>query len=180
MLVLGIAALFLQSCASFTPVNLGMNLGSKPVCMSSNINKEYTVVKHIKIKQKVPFLFLVRMKPDAGGVDLNELLAVDLNSSQADAVVNVCIKGEPAFGDVVLPVAIGLLTGLMFPPFFLLATVPMFEDLKTYEVEGDVVRYVYHDKSLPVELPIDPNTGQPVKPAALKFDPVTGLPIKTP
>ncbi|MDP1677969.1 MAG: hypothetical protein Q8L88_14015 [Bacteroidota bacterium] len=169
-----------EGCASITPVNLSMSQGSKTVSMTSNINKEYEVIKHFKVKQAVPFLFLFRLNPDGGQADLNELLAPELISSQADAVVNLSIKGDGDIKDVFLPVGLGLLSGIVISPvFYFVMTIPLFEDLKTYEVEGDLVKYI-SQTSLPEKTKelIDPLTGLPLQKQKIEYDPETGLPKK--
>jgi len=179
-------------CASFTSVSLSVNRGDKVVSMTSNINKEYRTVKHIKVQQKIPLLFLVRINPASGSPDLDEMLLPELSTVEGDAIVNVTIKGEAALGDVILPVGIGIVGAFIFPPLLFFTAFPLYEDLKTYSVEGDIVKYVGEQlppaavKSVPVvEKPapipaqrIDPETGLPVKKSKIQFDPNTGLPIK--
>jgi hypothetical protein len=93
----------------------------------------------------------------------------------------------------------GVVGGVVFPPLFSIAMFPLYEDLKTYTVEGDIVKYVGEqlppvgekllpavEKAAPVveKLPpaprqrIDPETGLPVEKPKTRFDPTTGLPIK--
>lgn len=179
-------------CASFTSVSLSVNRGDKVVSMTSNINKEYRTVKHIKVQQKIPLLFLVRINPASGSPDLDEMLLPELSTVEGDAIVNVTIKGEAALGDVILPVGIGIVGAFIFPPLLFFTAFPLYEDLKTYSVEGDIVKYVGERlppeavKPVPVvENPpptqgqrIDPETGLPVKKSKIQFDPNTGLPIK--
>lgn len=186
-------------CASFTSVSLSVNRGDKVVSMTSNINKEYRFVKHVKIQQKVPLLFLARVNPQGGSPDLDELLQPEFAETPGDAIVNVKIKGEAALGDVILPVGMGIVGAFVFPPLLVISMFPLYEDLKTYTVEGDIVKYVGEqlppggeklppavDKPTPVvgKLPpvpvqrIDPETGLPVKKPVLRFDPSTGLPVK--
>ncbi len=146
--------------------------------MTANINREYRVIKHIKVEQKIPFLFLVRMNPESGHPEVDEMLQPEIDASQGDAIVNVKIKGEAAFGDVFFPVGVGVVGGIAFAPLFILAVIPLYEDLKTYTVEGDIVMYT-DDKKLPEpEQKFDPVTGLPASKPMPRFDPVTGLPIK--
>jgi len=183
--------IFCEGCASYTSVSLSSNQ-SRTVSMTANINREYRVIKHIRVEQKLPFLFIVRMSPEHGHPDLDEMLQPEIDASQGDAVVNVKIKGEAELGDVFLPVGIGVLGGIAFAPLFVIAAIPLYEDLKTYTVEGDIVKYI-GEKLLPeTEKPspaaeklqaapiqrIDPETGLPLPKPKLQFDPSTGLPIK--
>ena len=186
-------------CASFTSVSLSVNRGDKVVSMTSNINKEYRFIKHVKIQQKIPLLFLVRINPGSGSPDLDELLQPEFAETPGDAIVNVKIKGEAALGDFVLPIGMGVVGAFVFPPLLFIAMFPLYEDLKTYTVEGDIVKYVgeqlppVREKLLPAvekaaplveKLPpaprqrIDPETGLPVEKPKTRFDPTTGLPIK--
>ncbi len=179
-------------CASFTSVSLSVNRGDKVVSMTSNINKEYRIIKYVKVEQKVPFLFLVRINPASGSPNLDDMLQPELAAAEGDAIVNVKVKGEAALGDVILPIGMGIVGAFLFPPLGFIAMFPLYEDLKTYTVEGDVVKYVGEklppaaEKPPPVveKLPpapkqrIDPETGLPVKKTKVQFDPNTGLPIK--
>lgn len=170
----------IEGCASLTPVNLSVHQDLKTVSMTSAINKEYTVLRHFKVKQKSPFLFISRLSPYGAGVDLNELITPELVSSKADAIVNLSIKGDAAIADVFLPIGLGLLGGITLSPiFYFLVPIPVFEDLKTYEIEGDLVRYV-EQPSIPVKFRelIDPSTGLPIQKQKIKYDPETGLPVK--
>jgi hypothetical protein len=166
--------LCVEGCASITPVKLSAHQSMKTISMTSNINKEYTIIRHFKVKQKS------RMSPYGASADFNELITPDLISSQADAIVNVSIKGDAAIPDVFFPIGLGLLGGLTLSPmFYFLIPVPLFEDLKTYEVEGDLVKYI-DQTSAPVmtkEL-IDPLTGLPQQKQKIKYDAETGLPVK--
>ncbi len=169
----------IEGCASLTPVNLSVSQGSKTISMTSNINREYEVVKHFKVKQKAPFLFLSRLAPEGANADLNKLLEPELINTQADAIVNLSIKGDAEATDIALPVGFGLFGGLAFAPLFVLMAVPFFEDLKTYEVEGDLVKYIAQATSpeKAKEL-LDPLTGLPTQKPKIKYDAETGLPIK--
>ncbi len=178
-IIIIVSTLCFPYCASFTSVDLSLRPGTKTVSMTTDINRKYEVVKHIVVQQKVSFLFLVRMNAQNGSVDLNELLRSELSNSQADALVNVSIRGKVAIGDVALPLGIGFLGGIMFPPLFLIMVIPMYEDLKTYEVEGDLVRYIDQPAATDQSVkPFDPLTGVPVEKKNIQFDPETGLPVK--
>jgi len=168
--------LTLTGCASFTPVQLSVPERSKPVSITANINRDYTLIKHFTEEQKVPFLFLVRLNPEGSNPDLEKMLGPELNSEKADAIVNVKIEGHPAFGDVMLPLAMGIIGGIAFPPLFVLTAIPFFEDLKTYKVEGDLVKYSDPQSTHQPTPQFDPATGLPV--ISPRFDPETGLPTK--
>ncbi len=169
-----------ESCASITPVNISLWPGTKPVSLTSNINREYTMVKHFRVKQKVPVLFVFRLSPYGAAADINEMIAPELQSSQADAIVNLSVKGNAEIQDVFLPIGIGLLSGLILSPtFFFLMAVPFYEDLKTYEVEGDLVKYTAQTTSPEKQNELfDPLTGLPKQKQKIEYDPETGLPKK--
>jgi hypothetical protein len=179
--ILAISLVFFccTGCASITPVNLSLLPGSKTISMSSNINKEYSVIKHFKIRQNVPVLFLSRLSPYGATADISDLIEPEMLSSHADAVVNLSIKGEADIKDVFLPVGIGVLGGIVLSPvFYFFVAIPFLEDLKTYQVEGDLVTYINTKQTPRVIQPVDPNTGLPLKKPAIQYDPNTGLPIK--
>jgi hypothetical protein len=193
-------------CASFTSVTIDSKSFPRPISMTSDIDREYRVIQHFKKAQKVPFLFLVRLSPEGGAFNLNEELQNEPGIMDGDALVNTTIKGQAAIGDVALPIVVGIGGGLVFPPLFLFLACPFYEDLKTYTIEGDIVKYVggqrppaeeipnpviekippvvehpapVKEKSSPLpEKRIDPETGLPVKKTTVRFDPNTGLPIK--
>jgi hypothetical protein len=166
-----------EGCASYTSVSLSSNQ-AKTVSMTANINREYRVIKHIKVEQKIPFLFLVRINPESGHPEVDEMLQPEIDASQGDAIVNVKITGEAALGDVFLPVGVGVLGGIAFAPLFIFAVTPFYEDLKTYTVEGDIVKYTEGKKLPEPEKKFDPVTGLPAAKPAPRFDPATGLPIE--
>jgi len=101
-------------------------------------------VKHFTLRTKEPFLFLQRL-----------FFA---------AIVNVKITGAASAGDISLPIVIGL-GGALFlsPPLLTLAFLLFIEDLKTYTIEGDAVKYV--DDVVPIS-------------QLLRFDPKTCLPLQ--
>lgn len=181
-LILGYALLSTSllgtGCASFTSVSLSVNRGDKVVSMTSNINKEYRIIKYVKVEQKVPFLFLVRINPAGGNPDLDDMLQPELAAAEGDAIVNVKIKGEAALGDVILPIGMGIVGAFAFPPLLIIAMFPLFEDLKTYTVEGDIVKYVEPKQPPESDRRFDPITGLPLKKPSMQFDPTTGLPLK--
>lgn len=146
--------------------------------MTANINREYRVLRHIKAVQKVPLLFLVRMSPGSANPDLDQLLQPEFAETPGDAIVNVNIQGKASFGDLFLPIAVGIGGGFVFAPLLIFAATPFFEDLKTYTVEGDIVMYTDGKKLPGAEQKFDPVTGLPAAKPTPRFDPATGLPVK--
>lgn len=193
-------------CASMSSVTVESKGFMKPISMTPNINREYSVIKHFKREQKAPFLFLTRLSPTGAAFNLDEELLEEPGFAEGDAVVNASVKSQLAMGDLLFPLVVGIGGGLIFPPFFFFLACPFYEDLKTCVVEGDIVKYV-PEKAAPageklppaMEMPapvvakpasvveklppspnqrIDPETGLPMKKPKLRFDPNTGLPIK--
>lgn len=195
-----LSVLFLGGgCASMTSVAVESKGVMKPISMTPNINREYIVIKHFKKEQKAPFLFLTRLNPAGAAFNLDEELRNEPGFGEGDAVVNVSVKSQLAMGDLLFPLVVGVGGGLIFPPFFAFLACPLYEDLKTCVVEGDIVKYAAEapapggekiaptvEKPTPVveKLPakpiqrIDPETGLPMKEPSIQFDPNTGLPIK--
>lgn len=172
------AGLLCGGCASLTSVELSAGGRLKTVSMTSDVNKEYRVIRHVEVKQRVPLLFLMRVVPGSATPDINELLEPELVAAQGDAIVNVKISGSAALGDMLLPIGVGVVGGLALAPLFVFTVFPLFEDLKTYTVEGDIVEYT-GERPLPAsEQRFDPATGQPVRKPVVRFDPATGLPIQ--
>lgn len=173
------AALLLSSCAT---VNMDASMVRVPVMMNVQDIPPPRSVTHFEKEQKVPFLFLHRL---FGGAkpDLSAMLQEQLQATPGDAIVNLRIHGDTNIGDLLLPVAVGTVGLFVFPPMVLFVYEPLFFDLKTYTVEGDVVTFK-DAPLLPVPAPavapaIDPMTGLPVAPGEKKkvdFDPETGLP----
>ena len=178
--ILAFSCLFFlaNGCASSGSVYLSMNRGDKVMSMTPNINREYRLIKHIRAEQKSPLLFIVRMVPAEARPDLDGMVLPELTAAQADAMVNMKLKGETSLGDALLPIAVGLFGGLAFPPLFVVMTFPIFEDLKTYAVEGDIVKYVESNPPPESGRKFDPVTGLPLTTEPVQFDPKTGLPIR--
>lgn len=166
-----------EGCASLTTVSLSTNQ-AKPISMTANINKEYRVLKHIKVVQSVPFLFLVRLNPENAAPDIDQLLQPEFAATPGDAIVNVKIEGKPFFGDIFFPIGFGVVGGIAFSPLFLFVAAPFFEDLKTYTIEGDIVQYIEPNPILKPNQQFDPVTGLPVRSTTIQFDPNTGLPVR--
>ena len=178
--ILTIGSLLFQAngCASSSSVYLSMNRGDKVMSITSNVNKEYRVIRHMSAEQKIPFLFMVRMFPGETKPDLDAMVSLELTTAQADAMVNVKFRGETSIGDALLPVGLGFFGGLAFPPLFVIMALPLYEDLKTYAIEGDLVKYVEPQEAPESDRKFDPITGLPLTKPAIHIDPMTGLPMK--
>ena len=178
ILTIGCVIILANGCASSSTVYLSMSREDKVMSMTPNINREYRTIKHMRAAQKAPFLFLVRMFPGEAQPNLDEMVTPEFMTAQADAMVNMKFRGETSVGDVLLPVGVGLIGGLAFPPLFIFMMFPIFEDLKTYSVEGDIVKYVGTQQAPGSERKFDPITGLPLTKPALYIDPMTGLPVE--
>ena len=178
ILAIGCVLLLANGCASSNSVYLSMNREDKVMSITSNVNKEYRVIRHMSAEQKNPFLFIARMFPGEVKPDLDAMVSLELTTSQADAIVNVKFRGETSIGDALLPLGLGFFGGLAFPPFFFIMMSPLFEDLKTYAIEGDLVKYVEPMQAPESVRQFDPITGLPITKPPVQFDPKTGLPVR--
>lgn len=123
-------------------------------------------------------LFLKRLHGGAHP-DINGMLEKQLKKTPGDAIINLKIAGETREMDVVSPMIFGIAGSFAFAPFIILAFEPLFTDLKTYSIEGDVIRYIGRTGKRNDPLKINPETGLPADNAApIEFDPDTGLPKK--
>ncbi len=147
-----------------------------PVSMNSNAGRPYNVIAHFKTGQQEKGIFIQRLYGGAQP-DLNAMVQRQLAKTDGDAIVNVKIKGEAQFGDVLLPVIFGIGGTFVHPLFSFFIFEPFFTDLKTYTVEGDIVRFTDTEQKRNPFVRLDPATGLPVqsKPR-VEFDPETGLP----
>lgn len=149
-----------------------------PVLLNAPAENEYIVVEHFSVLQDRSMLFLKRLH-GGGHPDVNAMLASQLKKTPGDAIINLTIKGETRETDVIAPVVLGIAGSFVFTPFIILAFEPLFADLKSYSLEGDVIRYIGKDGRIHDSLRIDPDSGLPVKRTApIEFDPETGLPKK--
>ncbi|MFA5835011.1 MAG: hypothetical protein WDA22_16155 [Bacteroidota bacterium] len=173
--ILVVALCFLlQGCAvHFDAIN-----ASVPVMMNAKNVSSYKLVTHFSLHQDVQFLFLPRL---FGGAkpDINAMIENQLRLTPGDAIINVRIHGDTEVGDFLLPIVIGTAGAFVFPPMSIFIYEPFFYDLKSYTVEGDIIRYdiLQQFQAKPL-LKIDPMTGLPVEEQKKEFDPETGLPKK--
>ena len=146
---------------------------SIPVLMNANMERPYTIVSHFTIEQEGKLLFVSRI---FGGAqpDLNAMLLQHSDIIQGDAIVNLKITGQSKFGDVLLPVIVGIGGTFLFSLFSIIIFEPFFTDLKRFTIEGDLVRFTDGEIKKKEIQTIDPMTGLPVR----EYDPYTGLPKK--
>jgi hypothetical protein len=149
-----------------------------PILLNAPGEKNYIVVEHFSMVQDRSMLFLKRLH-GGGHPDIPAMLEKQLKKTPGDAIINLKIAGETREMDVVAPVIFGIAGSFVFPPFFILALEPLFTDLKTYSIEGDVIRYTGSTDGKKDPIRIDPETGLPANATApIEFDPETGLPKK--
>ncbi len=135
LLLLG-ATLVLSGCMT---VHLSMDKVDKLTAMSGDLGRHYTVVRHFSHDVKGVFtLFglVTVVNPDVGKVVREELAA-----ARGDAVTGIRIKGQTTLVDGVIPVVLGVVGGLLLPPYGTILSYLV--ELRTYTIEGDVVRYLY-------------------------------------
>lgn len=169
-------AVCISGCAQVA-VDLAAHDTPVPVLMNNEIGRPYTVVTHFEMDQDDKGLFLTRIF-GGGQPDIGAMLRRQLIKTKGDAIINVRIKGEAKFGDVLLPVMVGI-AGAFVHPFIGIFTVEVFfTDLKRFTVEGDIVRFTDAEQQQSVPK-IDPMTGLPIREKPpVEFDPQTGLPKK--
>ncbi len=145
-----------------------------PVLLNTPAEKEYVVVEHFSVLQDRSLLFLKRLH-GGGHPDFQGMLDKQLKKTPGDAIINLSITGETRELDVIAPLIFGIAGAFVYTPLVIIAFEPIFTDLKTYSIEGDVIRYTGRTNLRP----IDPETGLPVQTSAPNtFDPETGLPKK--
>lgn len=149
-----------------------------PVLLNTPADTAYIVVEHFSLVQDRSMLFLKRLH-GGGHPNIQALLEKQLKKTPGDAIINLKIAGETREMDVVAPVIFGIAGSLIITPFIILAFEPLFADLKTYSIEGDVIRYIGKTERKTDPVRIDPETGLPaILAAPTEFDPETGLPKK--
>jgi len=155
-----VVMLLFFGCASFTPVTISADGATLPISISSNINRDYIVVKHVILQQRVPFLFIQRMFAQCNP-DVQSMIEQEVANQNGDAFVNLRVEGTMKAGDMLLPLAIGIGGAFLAPGFLAAAIVPFFVDLRTYSVEGDVVSCTSKvpPPSLNKKIKFDPETG---------------------
>lgn len=137
-LMLFVATFYLLSSAGCMSVALTVEEFDKPVSLTGNINKNYTIVKHFSCDLKAWFAFfdLVTIsEPNMQDALHNEIL-----SAQGDAVINLKIKEETTFVDGVISSAVGIAGALAVG--YVGVSLSHLIDTRTYTIEGDVIKYV--------------------------------------
>lgn len=134
ILIISIFLLIIPGCMT---VHLTVEGYDKPVSMTNNVNKNFVIVKHFKRELKAVFVIfnLVTVSnPQIEKVIRNEVL-----SAQGDAAINVKIQGQITFVDGFVPVALGVIGAVVAPPYG--AYISNLIGLRTYTVEGDIIKY---------------------------------------
>lgn len=131
-------AVFLLSFIGCMTVNLTSEGIDKPVSMTNNVNQQnFTVIKHIK--RDVKGIFTLFNLVTISDTKINDILRSELQASQGDAVINVKIKGQTTLVDGAIPLAATFVGSLISPVVGFLAAYMI--GLRTYTVEGDIIRY---------------------------------------
>ena len=174
-IVSGVFALGVLSCLTgCMTLDFSVKNSAVPVLLNTPAEKEYVIVEHFSVLQDRSMLFLKRLH-GGGHPDIQGMLDKQLKKTPGDAIINLSITGETREMDVVGPLIFGIAGAFMFSPLIIIAFEPIFADLKTYSIEGDVIRYTGQAN----RIQIDPETGLPIHTSAPgEFDPETGLPKK--
>lgn len=177
--IVGCAALSI--IAGCTTLDLDMRAVDVPVMVNAPREREYSTVTHFSVEQEKSMFFLRRMF-GGGHPDVTSMLQKQLQKNPGDAIINLRIKGDTKEIDIAVPIVIGIAGTFAFAPLFIIALEPLFADLKSYTLEGDIIRWKPEKKPAPQPVLIDPDTGLPVekKKSVIEFDPETGLPKNRP
>lgn len=170
--------IFITGCMT---VDFAANDFPLPVMMNAPRERTYTVVTHFSVEQDKSLFFVKRI---FGGAhpDITKMLQKQLQKTPGDAIINFRIKGETKEIDLALPIIFGAAGAFAYPPLILISLEPLFADLKSYTVEGDIIRFTDRPRRTPPPVLFDPDTGLPMntqKPP-IEYDPDTGLPRKQP
>jgi hypothetical protein len=162
-------------------VDLTMNDNSKFVSLNNPRDRNYSFVKHFSRDEKAYFtLFNI---VTAKNVNIDNVVQQEISAGGGDGVVNLKIKGQDTFIDQIVPIGVGVIGTLLMPttPFGFFAAYMI--GMRTYSIEGDIVRY--SDQEDPVKnsklIKSDTTKVLPSKkeiPKVIEYDPDTGLPKK--
>ncbi len=143
-----ISASLLSGCVT---VDLSTGGIRAPVAMSSNINRDYSVIRHFERPLKGWFTLFDLITVQHPKVE--EAIREELERSDGDGVVNVEIRGQDTFIDRLIPAALSA-AGVTFTALgvasysstysvvgALLSIAASQIRVRTYTVRGDVVRY---------------------------------------
>jgi len=120
-------------------VHLSMGGVDKLTTMSGDPGRHYTVVRHFS--RDVKGVFTLFGLVTVVNPDISKVVQEELAAARGDAVVGIRIKGQTTLVDGVIPVALGVVGGLLLPPYGTVLSYLL--ELRTYTIEGDVVRYLY-------------------------------------
>jgi len=109
----------------------------KPISMTPNINREFTVIKHFKRDLKAWFTILGLVT--ISNLKVEEVIREEILKAQGDGVVNLEITGQTTILDGLIPVAAGTVGFLVAPPYGAYAAYLI--GARTYTIEGDIIKY---------------------------------------
>ncbi len=135
LIIVGLIIISFTGCMT---VNLTAEGVEKTVAMSSNVNKKYTIVKHFS--KDLKGYFTIFNLVTISDPKVSELIRNELISAQGDAVINIKIQGQTTFIDGLVPIGLGVIGGIIAPPYGTFASYLI--GLRTYTVEGDVIKYL--------------------------------------
>lgn len=134
ILVIYTAFLFLQGCMTVNLTTVGYD---KPVSMTNNVNKKFSIVKHFN--QELKGWFTIFNLVTISEPNVEEAIRREISSVQGDGAINVKIKGQITFIDGIIPFALGLIGSVALPPAG--SVLGYLVGARTYTIEGDIIKY---------------------------------------
>ena len=133
--IIGLTLLSFVGCATVHLTAIGIK---KPAAMTSNVNKEFTIVRHFS--RDLRGYFTIFNLVTISNPNVSKVIEEEITAGQGDAVINIAIKGQTTFIDGAVPVLLGILGAIIVPPYGVYAS--NLVGMRTYTVEGDVIKYV--------------------------------------
>ena len=133
LLYVSIILLFSVSCAN---VYLKATAIDQPVVMNNKVDANFQIIRHFKRPAKAYFTIFNLVT--VSNADIQKIIQEEITEAGGDAAINIKIHGQTTFIDGLLPIALGTIGGLLFPPFGNFAS--MLIGARTYFVEGDIIK----------------------------------------
>ena len=123
----------------------------QPVSMTGETEKDYRVVRHFEKAHKAWFTLFDLVT--AKNPDINATIESEIRKADADAIINLEIRGQTTFLDGLIPIAMtfaGTYLGYVLAPDLILGSTygtilgsigGALLSSRTYTVSGDVIRY---------------------------------------
>ena len=133
LLIIGVGLLTVVGCAN---VYLSANTVDKPVMMNVGPQKDFEIVKHFQRPLRAYFAIFDLVT--ISNPEVERVVEEEIKSVNGDAVINLKIHGQTSVIDAVIPIALGVIGGMIAPPYGSYAHYLI--GARTYTVEGDVIK----------------------------------------